>query len=173
MESAKKGAGRKSLALQLSVIALLVFAGMASFEILNQIAFPNITMWGSHLLTIVFGTACAVAASFGILRRQIMLNRELTEKNITGERLQRELEQTVENLSAALSQVKTLRGMLPICSACKKIRDDKGYWNQIETYIRERSDAEFSHGICPECARKLYPEIYAQERSAASAPNSH
>jgi len=50
--------------------------------------------------------------------------------------------------------------MLPICAACKKIRDDKGYWNQIESYIREHSEAEFSHGICPDCAKKLYPDYY-------------
>ena len=55
----------------------------------------------------------------------------------------------------------------PICASCKKIRDDKGYWNQIEAYIHEHSDATFSHGICPECAKKLYPE-YCKEKNAAS-----
>lgn len=59
----------------------------------------------------------------------------------------------------ALEKVKVLSGFLPMCASCKKIRDDKGYWNQIETYIREHSEAEFSHGICPECARKIYPEM--------------
>jgi hypothetical protein len=54
---------------------------------------------------------------------------------------------------------KGVSGMLPICASCKKIRDDKGYWNQIEAYIRDRSEADFSHGICPECAKKLYSEI--------------
>jgi len=57
------------------------------------------------------------------------------------------------------SEIKRLRGMLPICSSCKRIRDDKGYWNQIEVYIRDHSDAEFSHGICPECIKKLYPNF--------------
>jgi PAS domain S-box-containing protein len=56
-------------------------------------------------------------------------------------------------------EITRLRGMLPICSSCKKIRDDKGYWNQIEVYIKEHSDAEFSHGICPECIKKLYPDL--------------
>jgi hypothetical protein len=55
--------------------------------------------------------------------------------------------------------VKTLKGLLPICSACKKIRDDKGYWSQIDAYISKHSEAEFTHGICPECAKKLYPEF--------------
>lgn len=53
-----------------------------------------------------------------------------------------------------------LEGILPVCASCKKIRDDKGDWQQIEAYIRDRSAASFSHGICPECARKLYPEYY-------------
>jgi PAS domain S-box-containing protein len=56
------------------------------------------------------------------------------------------------------SEIKRLRGMLPICASCKKIKNDDGYWSQIEIYIREHSEAEFSHGICPECLRKLYPE---------------
>ena len=65
----------------------------------------------------------------------------------------------ISDLQKALSEVKTLRGFLPICSHCKKIRDDKGYWNQIESYIHKHSDAEFSHGICPECAKKHYPDM--------------
>jgi len=60
-------------------------------------------------------------------------------------------------LREALAKVKTLQGMLPICSNCKKIRDDQGYWHRIEKYIRDHSDAEFSHGICPECKITLYP----------------
>ena len=65
-----------------------------------------------------------------------------------------------QNLQDALDHIKTLRGLLPICASCKNIRNDKGYWEQIEVYIRDRSEAEFSHSICPECARKLYPELY-------------
>jgi len=68
-------------------------------------------------------------------------------------------EQLISELTSALGQVKRLSGLLPICSYCKQIRDDQGYWNQIESYIRDRSDAEFSHGICPECAKKLYPDM--------------
>lgn len=60
-------------------------------------------------------------------------------------------------------EVKILRGFLPICASCKEIRDDQGYWHQIESYIRERSEAEFSHGICPKCMKKLYPELCKAE----------
>lgn len=69
-------------------------------------------------------------------------------------------EKLVSKLQDALNKIKTLKGIIPICAACKKIRDDKGYWNQIESYIKEHSEADFSHGICPECAEKLYPELY-------------
>ncbi len=69
-------------------------------------------------------------------------------------------EKAVLDREKALKDVKILRGFLPICAECKKIRDDEGYWNQIETYIHKHSEADFSHGICPECARKLYPEFY-------------
>jgi len=69
-------------------------------------------------------------------------------------------EMLILDLREALSKTKILSGMLPICTSCKKIRDDKGYWNQIESYIRRHSEAEFSHSICPECAKKLYPEYY-------------
>ena len=74
--------------------------------------------------------------------------------------IEKEREQLIIDLQAALQKVKTLSGLLPICASCKKIRDDRGYWNQIEVYIQERSEADFSHGICPDCAKQLYPEIY-------------
>ncbi|NTV75734.1 MAG: response regulator, partial [Holophaga sp.] len=63
------------------------------------------------------------------------------------------------SLEETLAQVKTLSGLLPICARCKKIRDDNGYWNQIEAFISAHSDADFTHGICPECSSALYPEM--------------
>ena len=59
----------------------------------------------------------------------------------------------------ALAKVKTLSGLLPICSACKKIRDDQGYWSQVEGYIQEHTDARFTHSYCPECARKFLSKV--------------
>ncbi len=72
-------------------------------------------------------------------------------------------EKAVLDRERALADVKILRGFLPICASCKKIRDDKGYWSQIELYIRDHSEADFSHGICPDCSRKLYPELHAED----------
>ena len=71
-----------------------------------------------------------------------------------------EREMLIIQLQKALGEIKTLSGMLPICSACKRIRDDTGYWHQIEEYVDSHSEAQFSHGICPECAKKLYPNYY-------------
>ncbi len=70
--------------------------------------------------------------------------------------LEADREQLITDLTAALDQVKTLQGLLPICASCKKIRDDKGYWNQIEHYLRQHSDVKFSHGLCPDCLESLY-----------------
>ncbi len=80
-------------------------------------------------------------------------------KNITDrKRVELEREQVIRELQTALAQVRTLSGLLPICSSCKNIRDDKGYWIQIEDYVRNHSEADFTHGICPDCRGKLYPE---------------
>jgi len=75
----------------------------------------------------------------------------------------RELEKTVRELRNANETIKTLKGLLPICAMCKKIRDDEGYWHQIEIYIRDHSDADFTHGFCPDCLKKFYPE-YAKKK---------
>jgi hypothetical protein len=75
-------------------------------------------------------------------------------------RVEQETERLIVELKDALAKVKTLSGLLPICMHCKKIRDDKGYWNELETYISEHSDADFSHGLCIECAKEFYPEYF-------------
>lgn len=80
------------------------------------------------------------------------------------QRLVREREELIVKLQESLDTIKTLRGILPICASCKKIRDDQGYWNQIEDYFSTHSDIDFSHGICPDCARKLYPEFYDEQK---------
>ncbi len=74
--------------------------------------------------------------------------------------LQKKQEELIEQLSHALKEVKALSGLLPICASCKKIRSDSGYWTQIEVYLTEHSEAHFSHGLCEECAAKLFPDLY-------------
>jgi len=98
-----------------------------------------------------------------IIKQVAEIKKELTLAQQEIERrkaLEKEREELIGELQQALSEIKTLQGFLPICANCKKIRDDEGYWQQIEKYVEERSDARFSHGICPECAKKLYPEYY-------------
>jgi ABC-type nitrate/sulfonate/bicarbonate transport system substrate-binding protein len=87
------------------------------------------------------------------------LNQSLKKEMLRRREIEIVREQLVSNLQEAIKEIKTLRGILPICSYCKKIRDDKGYWNQIEEYLHEHSDAKFSHGICKECADKYYPDM--------------
>jgi len=87
--------------------------------------------------------------------------RDITERK----RAEEERERLIGELKEALAKVKTLSGLIPICASCKKIRDDRGYWNQIESYIHEHSDADFSHGMCPECMKKLYPDFADDKNS--------
>lgn len=77
--------------------------------------------------------------------------------------LQAALFEQMDALKKALEDIRTLRGIIPICANCKQVRDDKGYWNQVEVYIRDHSDAKFSHGICPDCMKKLYPDFKWEE----------
>ena len=86
---------------------------------------------------------------------------ELRRLNTELQQRYEERDKLVQELQEALAKVKMLSGMLPICASCKKIRDDQGYWNQIEVYIRDHSEAEFTHGLCPDCARKHYPEYFS------------
>lgn len=73
------------------------------------------------------------------------------------------LAQKNAELQAAFSEIKRLRGMIPICSSCKNIRDDSGYWHEVAAYISDHSDAEFTHSLCPNCAQKLYPDFIQDE----------
>jgi PAS domain S-box-containing protein len=81
-------------------------------------------------------------------------------QDLTGRKqVEAERDQLIAHLTEALANIKTLRGLVPICAGCKKIRDDTGFWNQLETYIAAHSEAQFSHGLCPDCIHRLYPEF--------------
>jgi hypothetical protein len=87
------------------------------------------------------------------------LNKLLAKDIERRKQTENEKELLILELQDALGKVRTLSGLIPICANCKKIRDDKGYWNQIDSYIQEHADVDFSHGICPDCAKELYPDL--------------
>ena len=89
-----------------------------------------------------------------ILGAVFVLQDETTRRHLEQER-----EYLIDNLQQALAEVKTLRKLIPICSVCKKVRDDTGFWKEVEEYIADNTDASFTHGICPDCLRRLYPEL--------------
>ena len=91
----------------------------------------------------------------GSITGSVLVIHDLSERR----RAELEREKLIMELQAAIGDIKTLRGLLPICSSCKKIRDDKGAWGGLERYIMDHSEAQFSHGICPDCMRKLYPDL--------------
>ncbi|HWR97035.1 MAG TPA: cache domain-containing protein [Candidatus Methanoperedens sp.] len=102
-------------------------------------------------------TGLLLALFFLLILVATLLFHRLARREIAARlRLEEERERTLTELQQALGEVRTLSGLLPICASCKKIRDDKGYWNQIETYISGRSEAKFSHGLCPECLPKYF-----------------
>jgi len=112
----------------------------------------QINTWVRYLLVWLLGIC-------GIAWGSHELSRSLEEQRRGAE----EREKLIGELQDALAQLKVLRGILPICANCKKIRDDQGYWKQVETYIRDHSEADFSHSICPECAKILYPEFFEKK----------
>ncbi len=101
------------------------------------------------------------AITIAIARFKDMI--ELRRLNGEMEAREKEREKLIAELQEALAHVKILSGLLPICASCKKIRDDQGYWHQVEVYIRNHTDVEFSHGLCPDCARRYYPEFFKEE----------
>ena len=92
-----------------------------------------------------------------LMKANERLKQEIDERKKTEEKLG----ELVDELQDALKKVKTLSGLLPICASCKKIRDDSGYWTQVEVYVRDHTEADFTHSICPDCAKKLYPDLYS------------
>ena len=119
----------------------------------------QISRFEGEYLTVTGNVLTNMSANFspafnpdGTVAGVIGIFEDITERRL----IEKDRERLIRELQDALSKVKKLSGFLPICASCKRIRDDKGYWNQIESYIRDHSDIDFSHGICPECAQKLY-----------------
>lgn len=149
---------RLALSGQSGIIVGLDYRGekvLAAYEpvaLLNLGIVAKVDMTEIHAPFIKAGLICGL---FGIIA--IMIGTVIFMK-IT-EPLIKYLHDTVAELQNALADVNQLSGLLPICAYCKKIRDDKGYWNQIEAYLQKHTEAEFSHGICPDCEKKIYADL--------------
>ena len=115
------------------------------------------------VLSVSLALLLAVLGSSYLTRRNSLL-REKTEA---------EKDDLIKELSTALGEIKALRGILPLCSFCKKIRDDSGYWEQVDVYIHQHSNADISHSVCPDCAEEQYPDIYQKvlERKTLTPEN--
>ena len=140
------------------------FFKQAREAIATMIENGNVANWQTYLISksqkiipveenivLLFDNAGNRIGSVGTLR-------DITERR----RTENERDRLIAELQKALVHIKTLRGIVPICSSCKKIRDDQGYWNQVEVYVSEHTEADFTHSICPDCTQKLYPEIYVE-----------
>lgn len=143
-------------AMAVSVIAYLWMSGHIVFpaDVGEYILLPSV--WATLAISFLITTAIFYVSAAGLFQGMRRLVDKVDKQN-------RELE-------AALKEIKTLHGLLPICASCKKIRDDQGYWQQLEEYLGDHTQAEFTHGLCPECMKELYPELKGR---AGQAPEPH
>jgi len=161
--------------LVLIVIIISIFlSNMITKQVINIIETATMISRGDYqkrILAISNDEIGQLANALNEMAEKFILSNQILEEKVkkrteelgeTNDALGKEMilkEKIICDLEKALSEIKTLSGLLPICSHCKKIRDDKGYWNQIEAYLTEHSEAKFSHGICKECAKKYYPDF--------------
>ena len=136
--------------LLIASVLLTIAAELAFTFYISVYGFSNLV--GHYLKLASFYLIYKAIIETGLVKPYDLLFRNLKQGK---EALQLER----DNLKKALAEIKTLRGILPICSSCKKIRDDDGYWEILEQYVQKHSEAEFSHSICPECVQKLYPDL--------------
>jgi Flp pilus assembly protein TadB len=128
--------------------------------------------------TVIFAVASSLLIVFAFFHKppvafmwKVLFNRGISlfavwitaMLGIQRNRTERQRNEILHERENALDEIKILRGLLPICASCKKIRDDNGYWTQIEGYIKEHSEASFTHSVCPDCARKLYPDYFQKK----------
>jgi hypothetical protein len=146
------------------VCVLSLLGGLQIWEALG----PRVQEFRFHYELFLFSLFAILLTWFALfggfvasLRNRLRQQRaELQAEIAERTRAQVEKDQLIQELQKAAACVKRLSGLLPICASCKKIRDDKGYWNRIEAYLCEHTDVEFSHGCCPECANRLYPGVF-------------
>lgn len=138
-------------------LVALGFCGMALRRAMNL--FAALTLGDSPVLLSLPFEVLGLATSVLMLWGVAMVGPVFREAQAA----RASAEQTAQELQSAMDNIKVLHGILPTCAWCKKIRDDAGQWHQIEEYVRQRTEAEFSHGICPDCMKRLYPQYCQQD----------
>jgi CheY-like chemotaxis protein len=146
---------RKDIDLVLLDLGLPDSQGLQTFHTLRKAApdIPVIVLTGNN------DQELAVAAVRDGAQDYLVKGRIDGDLLVRAARYALERERLIAELREALAHVKTLKGLLPICADCKKIRDDKGYWSQVESYVERHSEANFTHGLCPDCIQKWYPGL--------------
>ncbi|MBU0674518.1 MAG: HAMP domain-containing protein [Proteobacteria bacterium] len=148
---------RAEISITLLIILLIIYI-IGMFTLLIKMVIQPLLTLSSHVEHVRAGeqyTITPLASNDEIGQLSKEFKRLIDTIRLAKEKLKQEV---IEH-KQALEKVKLLSGFLPICTSCKKIRDDRGYWNQIETYIRDNSEAEFTHGYCPDCADKIYADF--------------
>ena len=165
-------AAMESVSLRLPDLILLdvMMPGIDGFETCRRLKSMNATKEIPVIfMTALDGTVDEVQGfqlgAVDYITKPIQIEKVLVrvKTHLTIRKLQKELKEKNSELERALASVRTLKGLLPICANCKKIRNDNGYWEQVEVYVRQHSDVQFSHGICPDCMITLYPEYFKEE----------
>ncbi len=154
--------GTRRIFIGVTIIFLLLTAGLHIYSVYSITGVANITLLSGSLnitvavIFIFFITMFVV----NITNHALALTQKELDKNLElNQTLELKVEERTKELKQSMEHIKVLKGMFPICAVCKKIRDDSGFWNQIETYIKDHSEADFTHGICPDCAKKMYPDF--------------
>ena len=142
----------------LGTIATFLLLGVASVIFAIGPDFPAVNVYDGNLVA-RFVAAYVTVYLFALVieRVRVMVQSRLSEANQKLEILIEQKQTLIQDLERTMDEVSTLQGILPICSNCKNVRNDEGYWEQVEEYVRDRSRADFSHSICPDCFKKLYP----------------
>lgn len=136
-------------------VGLTVMACMAAYESLKQLLWPRISVWESHLITIVFSSICGSLASFWVSARLDRAYRKLMQHHEETERLRSELERSLADLQQASQEVESLASLLPVCAWCRKIEDETGHWHSLESFVSRNQRSKVTHGMCPQCAAKF------------------
>ena len=134
-------------------------------QVRTQLQLPVVYLTASSDATVV--KRAKLTDAFGYLLKPLdeRLLHITIEMALYKHQMEQERKKLIGDLQEALAKVKLLSGLLPICSSCKNIRDEEGYWHQVEAYIRDHSEADFSHGLCPKCAHELYPDYFVEPES--------